>query len=341
MAANDVLNGIIHHVKDSKLNFTMNLTPFSAYITIRSSFVKNFEHPNSSLEQLEPKPQSYESVQVNELENENRTLSLKVKSLEKENMAINAELENLSKSNNVNDLENLKAKSEASTIKEEKRLLQIKHEKICAEMKIVKNDREDLAKKFNSLSVADKTKKKEIFELKKRFDIYNEELEIKVRDLEAFREQKIDEERAQKHQEKKIKKKAKRDLQKEAKVKAAEMKSFRTSTKFIDTNENVTPKVVIEEETGACELKEETKNVDEDSEDVDSVLEPNYNKDESSPTNLSKHELEQSEQNNSENLEKIIEFDRLECDEEIAAIRAITIAVCDDLMNKLIVSDDT
>ena len=160
-----------------------------------------------------------------------------------------------------------------------------------------------------------------------------------MRDLEAFREQKIVEERALKHQEKKIKKKAKRDLKNEAKVKAAEMKSFRTTTKFLDINENVTTKVVIEEETGACEMKEETKDVDEDSLDVDSILEPAYNKEESiEETNLPKNELDQIEQNTTE---KIIELDGSECDEEIAAIRAITIAVCDDMINKLIVSDDT
>ena len=41
MAAKEVLNDIIQGIQESNLNFSMNLTPFSAYITIRSSFAKN------------------------------------------------------------------------------------------------------------------------------------------------------------------------------------------------------------------------------------------------------------------------------------------------------------
>ena len=45
MAAKENFDGVIKSVKESNLNFTMNLTPFSAYITIKSSFVKNFTPP--------------------------------------------------------------------------------------------------------------------------------------------------------------------------------------------------------------------------------------------------------------------------------------------------------
>ena len=45
MEAKQVLNDVIQSVKDSNLNFSMNLTPFSAYITIRSSFTKNYSPP--------------------------------------------------------------------------------------------------------------------------------------------------------------------------------------------------------------------------------------------------------------------------------------------------------
>ena len=45
MATKEVLNDILQSVQNSKLNFSVNLTPFSAYITIRSSFVKNYLPP--------------------------------------------------------------------------------------------------------------------------------------------------------------------------------------------------------------------------------------------------------------------------------------------------------
>ena len=132
MAVTDVLNDIIKNIRNSNLNFNMNLTPFSGYITIRSSFVKNFNYSNAIFE-----PKNDESVRVIELKNRNQILSLKVKLLKKENVDMKTKLEGLSKSNKIHDSENLKANSEASKIKEEKRVLQIKDEKVCAEIKIV------------------------------------------------------------------------------------------------------------------------------------------------------------------------------------------------------------
>ena len=45
MAANEVLSDILNNIQDSNLNFNLNLTPYSAYITIRKSFVKNIAAP--------------------------------------------------------------------------------------------------------------------------------------------------------------------------------------------------------------------------------------------------------------------------------------------------------
>ena len=45
MAAKENFDQVIRSVKESQLNFTMNLTPFSAHIVIKSSFVKNFTPP--------------------------------------------------------------------------------------------------------------------------------------------------------------------------------------------------------------------------------------------------------------------------------------------------------
>ena len=48
MAASEVMKGIIQNIQSSKLNFQINLTPFSAYITLRQSFIKNYT-PSSSI----------------------------------------------------------------------------------------------------------------------------------------------------------------------------------------------------------------------------------------------------------------------------------------------------
>ena len=51
MSASLVMEEIILNVKKSNLNFNINLTPFSAYITIRNSFTKSFSPPASTLPQ--------------------------------------------------------------------------------------------------------------------------------------------------------------------------------------------------------------------------------------------------------------------------------------------------
>ena len=51
MSAREVMDEIILNVKKSNLNFNINLTPFSAYITIRNSFTKSFSPSASTLPQ--------------------------------------------------------------------------------------------------------------------------------------------------------------------------------------------------------------------------------------------------------------------------------------------------
>ena len=177
MSANEVLSEIVQNIRKSILNFNMNITPFSAYVTIRSSFNKNYV-PMSK----QSNPQHYDSVNYNEIENENQVLSLKIKLVETENKAMKFEIQNLSTSSKNFETGTLKAKSESSAVKEEKRLLQIKHEKVCAEMKIMRTEKEDLLKEFNALSISNKTKKKEIFDLKKNLVKKSEEFETKLKD---------------------------------------------------------------------------------------------------------------------------------------------------------------
>jgi hypothetical protein len=47
MATSQALSEILQSVTSSKLNYSVNLTPYSAYITIRKSFIKNFTPPGN------------------------------------------------------------------------------------------------------------------------------------------------------------------------------------------------------------------------------------------------------------------------------------------------------
>ena len=46
MAADQALTEILQRVHSSNLNFSVNLTPYSAYITVRKSFIKNLPQGN-------------------------------------------------------------------------------------------------------------------------------------------------------------------------------------------------------------------------------------------------------------------------------------------------------
>ena len=91
------------------------------------------------------------------------------------------------------------------------------------------------------------------------------------------------------------------------------MKSIQTETKLLDANANEPPNVVLKEEPGAHDTKEDRKKLDKDFTDIER---------ETKPKSIKKELIEDTE------------VERRECDEE-DTIRAITKAVCDDLISKL------
>ena len=113
MAAKEVLNDIVQSVQNSKLNFSVNLTPFSAYITIRSSFVKNYSPPPATIPQCVSQTNVEADYQV--LIKKHDQLLQQIKDLEETNRAC---------TNTVKILEEKVSKLEASAFKffEEKSL---------------------------------------------------------------------------------------------------------------------------------------------------------------------------------------------------------------------------
>ena len=76
MSSSEVMNEILQYIQNSNLNFNINLTPFSAYITIRNSFNRNFIQASSD-------PKAVETVSKEQLK-QNILLDEKVKQLLKE-----------------------------------------------------------------------------------------------------------------------------------------------------------------------------------------------------------------------------------------------------------------
>ena len=81
MSASEVLSEILGNIQRSNLNFSVNLTPFSAYITIRKSFVKSFTPPTT----LQPLPLDSASKENILLGEQNEQLLQEVRDLDNVN----------------------------------------------------------------------------------------------------------------------------------------------------------------------------------------------------------------------------------------------------------------
>ena len=160
--AKEVLNDIIQDIKESNLNFSMNITPFSAYITLRSSFTKNFVPPvNSKNSASTDKNQRAENHALTE---ENAELLDKVEILVENNMSSTAK---------IKVLEEKISKSEASASKscEEKR-----QEIISLKLSLKNKDSElaNLQKEIKLCNKALKEKEKEEYRLGQKIDNLSE-----------------------------------------------------------------------------------------------------------------------------------------------------------------------
>ena len=99
MTANSACNQVLQIIKESNLNFLINETPYSAFVTIRKKFVKCSAEVTLETEVIHEKP-ARENISNNELDNkfealvvENNNLKEKLIQLESDNKNINIRLE--------------------------------------------------------------------------------------------------------------------------------------------------------------------------------------------------------------------------------------------------------
>ena len=81
---------VLFSLKASKLNYMVKETPFSAYVTIRKKFVKNFQTIETSIEN---NSDNEENNHVKKLERNNALLQKKVKDILTENAHLRFDLE--------------------------------------------------------------------------------------------------------------------------------------------------------------------------------------------------------------------------------------------------------
>ena len=99
MTANSVCNQVLQIIKESNLNFLINETPYSAFVTIRKKFVRSCAEVTLEKEVIHEKS-AREDIPNNELEDkfealvvENNNLKEKLIQLESENKTMNIRLE--------------------------------------------------------------------------------------------------------------------------------------------------------------------------------------------------------------------------------------------------------
>ena len=198
---------VLEKVRETKLNYAIEETPFTVYITLRKSLNKSFQFSYKPLQIL---------PQTNLVKAENdeiQSLRSKLKQAEKANLNLKdsleeAVLENEEHFHRIKYLEDqvkkesdnkkkMNVEAEANQEKklnllsDAKRVLEIKHEKVCAANKSLKQEKEDLAKDVNKLKVALKSSEKDVKNVTYRFEKKVGTLEENINDLNDFKSSKL------------------------------------------------------------------------------------------------------------------------------------------------------
>jgi chromosome segregation ATPase len=240
MITTRTFDNIIGQIQKSNLNFQLQISPFSAIISLKKSLVKDKSGslllPPDSQRSL----QDSTGVELATLVAKNNMLEHDMIILRNSNLNLKDDLEEAAVENEqyFNRIRNLedqlkkerenkqKVEAEAvanqvkklNSLSDAKRALEIKHEKVCADNKALKQDKEDQAKEINKLKVALKSSEKEVKNITYQFDKKVATLEEKMKDLNDFKSSKLIEEKDLKAKVKKYDKKLKIIQDKEAQL---------------------------------------------------------------------------------------------------------------------------
>jgi hypothetical protein len=183
MDANKIFSNLLSMVETSHLNYSMNRTPFSATISLKSSFVKYFEeeHQIKRHENLEFLPsEEVHFVKMKELEAENCELKDKLKKLQ---VSSDIDREKLEKESftfqKVYDGEKEKVKAAETKISEfREEVLKIKNEnhKMSSQLKAQKEDFEVTKKGNKALKKENESLQKKLKEKVEALDVQNLQL---------------------------------------------------------------------------------------------------------------------------------------------------------------------
>ena len=258
MRASQTFDNILDSIRRSNLNFQFQVSPFSAYISLKRSLMKDKSgsfltprSPSPSLSGTVLSPQTSSTsdlaqlvTKINKLEN---ALIIQQNNHEAAMNDHDEELQNLKASNEKLMDDNRKLQIESKTLKQETKSFVTKLENRALEAKQLKGKIDELNKDKNVLNVALKSVKQDVKSQARSYEKQIIEYEKKVSELNEFKTKKQDEEK----REKLIKKK---ELKKEAKK---NRNNNNTSIQAI--HENVIEAINISEENSVVQEEEGPK----------------------------------------------------------------------------------
>ena len=209
VSINELVNGIHDQIKSSYLDFSIQETPYSSYITIRKKIQRNASDDNfrKSVKNIYKQGEKQNSMD-NSFE-----LKEEIMAKEKENNELQHENDRL-----IEDIKN-KGKDIAGLLKECEDLRlesKIKHNEIIKIKKESHNldlEKTELERKLLSSNQAlEKKHKKEIHDMEKKYKMEIEVCDKEIEVLNDFKNKKVSEEREKKRLEKKMKKKDRKSI---------------------------------------------------------------------------------------------------------------------------------
>ena len=184
MNANATFKTILHQIESSHLNYSMSKTPFSASISLKSSFIKRFEG-----EEIKPEVSVDARSDVEKLRQENGELKVCIKNLEKllasQKAAIDDNFKQAKDNSKIAEEEMAVHREEWIQIKKEKnklgaqvKTLQVDNDHLISEIKFYKNEAEECNK-----ALTKSTKKHE--EKLVKIERENEHLKVNEKDSQT------------------------------------------------------------------------------------------------------------------------------------------------------------
>jgi myosin heavy subunit len=222
MDATNIFENLLQQIQSSHLNFKLELSPFSANISLKKSFIRN-KSGTPLLQTFSEFCSRKENTNVGVSVSENHETKIKlledqVRQLEVENATLIGNydeeiLESEALTNKLND-----ALERLDNLQNNFSKLESKHIKTCSELKSLKGEHDGLKQELTRSKIVIKTQEKETSESNKEHQKTVKKKDDTIENLTRYKTLKDSEEKELKIKERKLNKKLKQVVERESKL---------------------------------------------------------------------------------------------------------------------------